>query len=447
MSRLLLLGLAGHLLLLPAAVRHRFVWGEGPEWLGIGLPVWLNLLEAAALALFAMLAGGSYVQAARTPVLDRRAIWWGGLALTLAALLPPPWLSTDVFDYLARGRVEAAHGANPYLVPPQALPLDHVFALADWPGFVMPYGPISAIVQTGVAALAGERPWVGVYLFKLLFAACHVLTAVQVAGAMRARAPQHENRALLLWLWNPFLLIECAGSAHNEALMALALATMVRGVAERRFALATLAFGLALSTKHGCAPLGPLLLVLAWRERRLPAFGAGVLLSALVAAPLAWHYFREPGALAFLTKQTGNRAASAQHFLALLLGESAARPLLWTGYAITLLFLVTVLRRLREITDFALVGARLMLVFLLGAMPLFSPWYHLWWLPLVGLALVPALALPLQALAILGPASYLVQVGTRELGLLHQLTAWLVGLVLPAWILLRYRPARWHDLP
>ncbi len=461
MKRLLLLGLVAQLLLLPVALRHRFFWGETlsgrlAEWFGerpalfgVGLPVWLNLASATVLALFAVLAGGSYVRAARLPRLERRSVWLGGLVLVAVAVLPPPWLSTDVFDYLARGRVEAVFGENPYLVTPQMLArggADRVFALAEWPGFVMPYGPVSAVVQRGIAAISGEQAWIGVYLFKLLFAACHVLTAVQVAAAVRAAAPQQEARALLLWLWNPWLLVECAGSAHNEALMALALATMVRGIAERRFAWATCAFGLAVLTKHGCAPLGPLLLVLAWRERRVGAFALGVAVTVLIAAPLAWHYFREPGALGFLAKQTANRGASAQYLLGMLLGEGAIPPLLWSGYAITLAALLVIAVRVRSAAEFAIGGSRLMLLFLLAAMPLFSPWYHLWWLPLVGLALVPQLVLPLQALAILGPAAYIVQVGTRDFGLDHHIATWLVGLVLPAWMLLRYRPAPRHDL-
>ena len=235
--------LLGALCLLAAALRHRFVWGGS-------LAPLLHAGEAIALALFALLMAVPMSRVATGRVaMSPRVIWTWGVVFTLCALVTPNFLSSDVFDYVLRGRVEAVHGGNPYLVPPARFPDDEL-RYAEWPEFVMPYGPLSAALQY-LVALAGGSIWVGVYLFKLCFAGCHLGCAWLLARA--STAPQ----TFVLWLWNPFVLLELVCSAHNEALMALFLSAMVLALVKERMALATLAFGCVVLTKHGCVAVGP----------------------------------------------------------------------------------------------------------------------------------------------------------------------------------------------
>jgi hypothetical protein len=293
------------------------------------------------------------------------------------------------------------------------------------------------VAQAACAKLAGGTPGLGVFLWKLLCAAAHVATAWLLA---RAAPPASARWVLVLWLFHPWLLLESCTSAHNEALAALFLALMLERLARERFAAATLAFGAAVLTKHGCAPVGVLLLALALRRGRLGAFVTGVAGTALLTALFAWRYFSAPGALDFLAHQTGNRGASLQHFLGLALGAAVERPCLWLGYALTLLALVRAAPRVRTLADFASSGCGVLLLFIVFAMPLFSPWYHLWWAPFV--AVLPAThdaTRALRALAWLGPLSYMVYVTTRNLGLPHQVWTWISACALPALAL----PALW----
>lgn len=446
LRRAVWLGLCAHAVLLAVALRHHFVWGAGRRYLGIELHVLLGIGEGLGLLLFTVLgafalrhalvaardgaAGGAGAGSGPDPPAAARRLLVAGAFVALAATAVPPFLSSDVFDYVARGRVEAHYGHNPYLTPPAAVPTrDPVLALAEWPEFVMPYGPVSALVQAGCAAAAGGTPWLGAYLFKALCAAAHVLTAWLLLRA----APSHGRAVFALWLFHPWILLESCGSAHNEALVALCLAWMLERIARDRWAMATVAFGLAVLTKHGCAPLGPLLLAAAWRCGRLVPFLTGVGATAAVTALCAWRYFTEPGALDFLAKQTGNRGTSLQHFATLVLGPGAEQPLLLAGYGVTLLAVVLACWRTRAPRDLARHGIAVLLVFIVCAMPLFSPWYHLWWAPLV--ALLPLHAggtMALRVLVWLGPLSYGVYATTRGLGLPHQVFAWTLACLAPA---------------
>lgn len=411
-------------------MRHNFFWGER-----FGFQHVLNVLEGLALVLFVCLAGVAYVRA-RTEELSARVILQGGCVLTLVALLAPPFLSSDIFDNIARGRVESVHGANPYLVAPAAFPDDPLMANAQYRDSPMPYGPVSAVLQTGITGASGDHLWPTVYGFKLAFALCHIGTAWLLYLALCRRNQAQAGRALFLYLWNPWILMETAGSGHNDALMALFLAFMIWLLSEGRWAWATLAFGTAALTKHGCVVIGPFLLVLAIRQGKLRAFGLGALATLLLTALFVWHYFPVPQALEALWLQTAVGQTSLQHFLTLWLGEGSERALLLCGYSITLLYLGATLRKIEDLESFGRQSSRLIMVFLVAAMAQASPWYHLWWLPMLGLWGLSDCVSVLRLLAFLGPLSYLVYATTRSYALDHQIWQWSLALAIPAfWML------------
>ena len=426
--RLLILGIAGHLCLLPVALRHRQFWGDG-EVLGIPLPALLGAADVAGLFLFVGLAGFSYLALFRQS--DQLPVRWllgGGCLLTLTALVVPPFLSTDVFDYVLFGRVESIHGGNPYLSTPADFPDDPLLRLdvAEWSTNVLPYGPITACFQNWITWLAGNSIWAGVYGFKLLFAGCHVLAAWLIYLALSGRGQHAARRGLLLYLWNPLLLLELAGSGHNDALMAVGLAAMCWGIARERFAVATVAFGTAVLAKHGCAVLGPCLFALAWRRGQLVDMAKGCAIVAVVTAALVARYFLESGALDFWAAQTQIRATSLQHFSVLLGIETFAV----LGYGALLAVLLWAVTGIRDGASFGNRGAVLMLAALF-AMPMFTPWYHVLWIPLLGVWTWPALDRLVLALGFLAPLSYSVLVATHTLALGHQIAQWSIALALP----------------
>lgn len=433
--RLLILGIAGHLCLLPVALRP---WGADHEVLGIPLPALLSALQVIGLLVFTATAGFSYVAVSKRS--DQLPVSWilrGGCLLTLAALVVPPFLSTDVFDYVLYGRVEAIHGANPYLSPPADFPDDPLLGTdaADWPTFVVPYGPISAYLQHWVSWLAGDSLWVAAYGFKILFAVCHVLIGVLIYLTLSLRDELAAKRGLQLYLWNPLVLLELVGSGHIDALMAVFLAAMCWAIANQIMGLATVAFGFAVLSKHGCAVLGPLLLALAWRRGQLAGFAKGLAVVAGVTAVLVVRYFLDPGSLAFLSQQAGVQLTSLQYF-ATLIGAGFGDVFRIIAFVIALAALVWAVIGITDAKSFGNRGAAFMLVVLVFAMPMFAPWYHLWWIPLLGIWTWRALDRLVVAVAILGPMSYVVRLANQSLALDYQIVQWSLGLALPLlWVI------------
>lgn len=438
----------GWLLVAACAVRHQWFWGG--DW-GAAL----GAAEGVALVAFSILAARAWYRAViEAPTTEPRQLWRGGIILTALGAAIPPFLSTDLFDYVARGRVEFLHGANPYVrTTGEFSSIDPFMEAAGWPDHAMPYGPLAAAMQWAVAAVAGDRIWVGVYAFKLVFAACHVGTAWLVSRTAAPTDGPARRRMLAAWLWNPFLILESANSGHNEAIMALWLGVMVWACRRDRMALATGAFGMAVLFKHGCAVLGPLLLALACGRRQRVGFGAGVMVTAAVTTPLAWHYFADPASLEVFTRQAAVLQASLQAAVDGLWGDAATRAVRATAVGAVLGALAWAVVAMRHPTSLGNRGARVTLVFIALFMGQFAPWYHLWWLPLVGLWDARGLDRMFAALTALGPLSYVVLATRRSLETDHQIAQWVIALALPLLAAACVRPrielpqwrAAWRD--
>ncbi|MBV9359060.1 MAG: hypothetical protein JO023_26425 [Chloroflexi bacterium] len=386
-------------------------------------------------------AGVLYVSAlwmvgARLPV--RRALlvivaYAVVFSLTLLAL--PSLLSSDVYSYAANGRITAIEHASPYVEPPSAFP-DVVLAVGDWRDAVSVYGPFWERIDAGLAALmpVADVLWV-VVAYRLLALLALVTSSVLVWWLVgrwfdepdRDRA---QVSALLLWTWNPLLLLELEANAHNEGVMlALVLLAFVpltllaaRGA---RLDLPSAALWLA---ALACLTLATLvkfvpgvLLTLAglvwlrqlpdWRARLGLGALAAVLLLAL-AVVVAWPWLGSPAILRPLlgVAAGGDRFENAwldvpagwlaSHVLPRLgvgaaPAEGVARALVWgVARLVFLVYLVLELRfvwrhsaRWHRAALWALAEAstRLLLAMLLLLVTQVLAWYFTWPLALAAL--------------------------------------------------------------
>lgn len=199
---------------------------------------------------------------------------------TRALLVPiPPSLSGDIHRYVWEGRVLVA-GGNPYRQAPDDPALAPLRDRAVWPRINHPhlstiYPPLG---EAGFALVAALSPTVGA---MKLWVALHDLALVAILLAL-ARRTAAGPAAVLAYAWNPLVLVEYAGTGHNDptAMAWLALALLVR---ERRPLASALAFSAAVLVK--LAPLAALPFLLRgwpWRAR-LAAL-------ALTGSGLAWFW-------------------------------------------------------------------------------------------------------------------------------------------------------------
>jgi hypothetical protein len=394
----LLVAIAAQLLMLGASLRHHYVWGESASmpWL---LPL-LNTGEALAVVLAAALGAFAWWRAmakaeAEAPSLQR--LLWFSLPLLLAAVVVPPFLTTDPIDYVVRGRVLAVHGANPYVTVATDFPGDPFLAFGDraWKGFPLPYGPVLANVQGAAAWLAHLLPLpprgeliAALLLLKLLFGGALLLAATSLARFVEATAgPAAAARTFVAIAWNPLLLAEGVANAHNDPLLAACLATAVLGAQRGQFARGTLALGLGVLTKVTPLVAVPLLAVQALVRRQLRGLVLGGLATAALAALFYLQFFRVDGCFDVMRRQGELHGAS----LAWALHEATGAPIatfVTIGRAFVVLVTALGMLRLWRARGTAAAdhlphtfAAALAALACCGA-GLFGVWYHLWWIPL-----------------------------------------------------------------
>ena len=156
--------------------------------------------------------------------------------------LTPGLFTTDIFSYMMYGHISAIYNLNPYIYPPNYFP-NNILLNGNW---IHPiwwdqpsvYGPLWTGIGWLMARLTapllgvvqtlsdGEVLQIGlmdqVFAYKLLMNAVQVINLVLVwwlLGRFMPGKPRARLAAFVVFAWNPLMLFDAAGNAHNDALM------------------------------------------------------------------------------------------------------------------------------------------------------------------------------------------------------------------------------------
>lgn len=158
---------------------------------------------------------------------DERRLWIVVLAFALlfalANFFVAPITSLDLYDYIARGRITALYGGNPYVHAPEKYPGDPMTDYVSWRSTTSAYGPLWEALSALLVRLAGNSLWSNMLAQKALALAAYLLSLLLLAITLRHTAPQRTLAATLLFAWNPLVLMEGLGNGHNDMLMAVFL--------------------------------------------------------------------------------------------------------------------------------------------------------------------------------------------------------------------------------
>jgi alpha-1,6-mannosyltransferase len=347
---------------------------------------------ASRFALGVGVAFAGYVAAWRAarrlrPTPGRLIAVFGVAALGSALLLPAyPLLSDDIFYSIFGGRIIAHYGQNPFLFPPMHFTTDPFLPYTGWKDLTMPYGPLWALLSGGVSKLAGDSLLVNVLAFKSVEVAAYLASAAMIGLLLRRLRPERMLAGIVLWAWNPLVLIESAGHGHNGgmmvALILLALVCVVYG----RPAWALPVLALAATIKFAALALLPLTLVYVARHyaswpARLRALAPACLVTALIPVLLYapfWVGSRTIGLVGESHYTYGSLTAIGRR---LLRGHDSATELRILRVVTALLCLAVYPWLLYEASRGAtrfLRACYVMMLLILLMWPFFMPWYVLW---------------------------------------------------------------------
>jgi alpha-1,6-mannosyltransferase len=359
-------------------------------------------------------------------------------ALVFRATLWPmqPTLSDDLQRYRWDAKVQA-NGWNPYAIAPNdprlAYLRDHYYEIM--PGRETPtiYPPATELLYR-----AAWKVFPGPTAFKVPFAAADVLVLLLLAWIFR----EDEDRdfRVAVYAWNPLVIVEFAGSGHNDV---LALLGIVTGLAllKKWPALANASVAVATMAKVFPAVLLPVWVRRAgWPQKRSGWWA--VVLAAATSMLLLLPYWGAIGAfranLTYYEATWRNYHASLYTAIDWLAGGGTRIPAFVSATVIWGLALWFAWKR----TDPAR-AAYLLIGISLAFWPNGYPWYFTWIVPLLCFFPNPAWLL----VTVLQFLSYNVLIGYGILGQFkfEPVLQWLVyvpfyGLLIGEWLM--HRKAR-----
>ncbi len=258
---------------------------------------------------------------------DRRTIWvvWGGATLAGLALVAMfPVTSTDIFDYLFRGRIAAAYGKNPYIDLPNQFKADPLFGTIGWPNAPSAYGPLWELLSRGLATLGGATVLPNVLLHKALALATYLGCGALIWRIGQPHGRQHQLIGSYLWLWSPLALWEIVGAGHNDGLMVASVLLAVWAVERGHISWAVVALTVGTLFKFLPIILLPAVVVYGLRQQRTWRARLGLALSSLaifaaLTAAAYWPFWAGPKTFQNITIRsafvTGAPLAVVSYFL------------------------------------------------------------------------------------------------------------------------------------
>lgn len=245
-------------------------------------------LLAAQQETWPSLVGISYVATLGLALLWKRdsltmtQVLGGALGLRLVFLPLMPGLTDDLYRYIWDGWLQV-EGINPYRYAPEAEALSRfqsspLYERMNSQQYFSVYPPLSQLFFAAAGWFQSMDWTVSYYVLKGLFA------TVEFGGVL-VLSRLTSARNLLLYAWNPLILIETAGQGHTEALLVFCLVGLVWAVREGWGGIASVAVAAAGMVKLYPFVLWPFLVRrYGWRAL-WPGMIVGIGISLPFAAP------------------------------------------------------------------------------------------------------------------------------------------------------------------
>lgn len=206
-----------------------------------------------------------------------------GVVFRATLLLTTPSLSDDIYRYLWDGRV-ASHGINPFEYSPDAEEISslrdqEIYPKVNHKEISTIYPPVNQLIYWGLYKV---KPTV--LAFKTAFFCFDVLT-IGVLLLLLKRLSIRLTR-VLIYVWNPLVIIEFAGSGHADIIGVFFLTVSLWLLVEKRIQWANLALVFSFLNKFISILILP---VIAYckRQSKIMVALVFVLITALLYLPYA----------------------------------------------------------------------------------------------------------------------------------------------------------------
>lgn len=293
--------------------------GAHPLWAFVGslplpIPRSPGAVAATVLATGA-LAFGSYAVAAwaswRWPGRARpvRAAVLGGIALLAVSAAAMPNRTTDIYNYILRGRVAAEYGDNPYYTVADRFSEDPVYPYAEQRYTSEAGGkpPVWMALNVSLARVAGDDVVDSLVLYRLVLFGLAAGSVVLVLWILGRMDPRHAMAGVVLFGWSPVVTVY--GPAKTDTLMVFLLLAGVAALTVGRKRRAAVALALSGFVKLITLPLAAAFGLRELRRRNWRDLAWIVAIFAATAAAVYLPFSRDLGVLLGHAETAGSAAA------------------------------------------------------------------------------------------------------------------------------------------
>jgi hypothetical protein len=360
-----------------------------------GYPVYLASYLAMGVA---WLVASYYVVHVRTAP-HRALIVLVAVALRVPFLITAPVLSDDVFRYVWDGRVQHA-GINPYRYAPEEQAIaflreghEQNFQGINNKDIPTIYPPLMEMAFFAATAVSESVLWMKtLFVFADLALLLVLFQLLESLGLNPARA--------VIYGWSPLVIVEVAGSGHNDVLAVLFLIAALLAIVRERGSLSIVYLTLSGTAKV----VGILLTPLFIRSIRIRALLVMPVVTVLLALPYA-----SAGSLAFRgVTQYGLRWRGNDgvfHILYHLTGSLDTAKILVGAFLVTMVLVLVAIKSSPLRSSYLTVSAILLLTATV------HPWYLLWIAPFLAIYASPAWLYLTLSVALAYHAAYLATPG------------------------------------
>ena len=211
---------------------------------GLGLPVPKSGVGVAALVVgLAGTALGVYAWALRTvwkraSTVGLRVAMGVAIAFATVSIVYFPNLSSDIFNYMMRGRLAIVYGQSPYYVAVDQFPDDPMYPYTS-PEYRHIAGeklPAWMAVNMAFAGLAGDDPVRALFTYRAGFLLFHLLNLVLLADLLRRARPELRLAGVIAYGWSPIVALHALNKTDTLMIFLLLMAVWLWAVDRRRVA-------------------------------------------------------------------------------------------------------------------------------------------------------------------------------------------------------------------
>jgi alpha-1,6-mannosyltransferase len=295
-----------------------------------------------------------------------------------------PIFTQDFWWYVSRARM-LQDGRNPYY---QIFGNEHRAGIPiDDPSLLlMPYGPLWAVLATGLASLARRNLVLEFVLFKLTLTVSWAMSLLLIRKILGGFSPGRRAMAMCVFGWLPASTHLSIAEGHNDVVMVFFLLLWMYLIVQNQHALSPLALASSALIKYATAPLVGLELIHAWSSSTLSRRRYLVTLfgSTLFVGVVFFLFWRGSGFFVGVTQVRGERIHSPAHTIyALALRFKAGVPwwlalnLVRAGFLAVVLWYAVRYRRKPDFLHFAALTLAVLCMVLFSAGYVW-PWYFIW---------------------------------------------------------------------